>query len=141
MPFQALLHNYIRVPSSSTSSIQGLKGLSYLDKTSSDKTQPKEFHSEILSTESKEIDSVFIGSSPDIKLSYKDEKNGGINVTRIGFKDTTIWNPAKEKSDGMKDMQQDGWKEFVCVEPGHVRGWVELKKGESWTGSQTLEAF
>lgn len=156
MPFQALLHSYIALPDSTKASISGLQGQYYHDKTSADPSAEIELTSQELTTQAKEIDSVFPGHSPEVKISYCNsligraknlvqahttEGGNGIKLTREGFKDTVVWNPAKEKSDGMGDMEDGGWKKFVCVEPGYVDGWVELEEGESWEGKMILEVY
>ena len=28
---------------------------------------------------------------------------------------------------------------YICVEPGHVRGFVQLEAGEKWIGQQVLK--
>lgn len=206
MPFQALLHSYLHVPSSPSISISGLKNHCYLDKTCSDPREVNVFKKEELYTGSKEIDRVFLGpqekenekekemdsemgeteteTMPIIYLSYNnnnkndqsrshsqsqsqsqykgeeadrlktqsasnsidnDEKendkiqNSGLKITRSNFPHTTIWNPGPEKSDSMKDMHPNGWRQFVCVEPGHVHGWVQLDQGQSWEASMKLQ--
>lgn len=49
----------------------------------------------------------------------------------------TVWNPHQAKSDAMADMEQGGWKRFVCIEPGHT-SFVKLGPKASWTGEQLL---
>lgn len=52
-----------------------------------------------------------------------------------------IWNPHAEKSGTMADMEEDGWKKFICLEPGHIRDFATLQAGQSWTGSQRIIAL
>lgn len=51
------------------------------------------------------------------------------------------WNPSAAKNDTMADMEADGYKRFVCLEPGHVADFYELAPGKSWVGSQRIIAL
>lgn len=55
--------------------------------------------------------------------------------------DLVTWNPHVEKSSTMADMEEDGWKKFICLEPGHVHDFISLSPGQTWTGSQRLTAL
>jgi glucose-6-phosphate 1-epimerase len=33
---------------------------------------------------------------------------------------------------------KDGWKNMVCVEPGTVKGWQKLEKGDAFEAAQTI---
>lgn len=66
------------------------------------------------------------------------------NVTEvmdIQIGDLVTWNPAAEKSGTMADMEEDGWKKFICLEPGHVKDFINIQPGQSWTCSQRIIAL
>jgi len=135
LEFQALLHNYIRVPADEVK-ITPLKGLTYYDKTESTdegRAVPKiESREEV--TVSEYTDSVYEDGSLDYNISWPHRI---LNLKVKNFKDIVIWNPQQE---GRKigDMEPDGWKKYVCVEPGFVRGYVRLEPGQCWIGEQVL---
>ena len=144
MRFQALLHNYLAVPQqgSADASIFGLEGQSYLDKTESDATRkktPKQRSEKTpIQLKGAASDAVHLGPTPpQVTLQYP---SGGVTLTRTtdSTPNTVLWNPAAEGNAGMKDLHADGWKDFVCIEPGKVVGFQELKVGQVWTASQTL---
>lgn len=41
----------------------------------------------------------------------------------------------------MADMEEDGWKKFICLEPGHIKDFATLSPGQSWTGFQRITAL
>lgn len=152
LEFQALLHNYFRVPADKVT-ITPLKGLSFHDKTETTeeaRAKPKiELRDEVTVTQ--RTDSVYENGSLKYRLAWPD---GCLDIRVNNFKDVVIWNP---QEDGWKigDMEPDGWcvcfcyssdqkllikfrKRYVCVEPGFVRGFVSLEAGQSWIGQQVL---
>ncbi|CAA7265791.1 unnamed protein product [Cyclocybe aegerita] len=135
LEFQALLHTYIRAPADDVC-ITSLKGLSYYDKTESTqeaRAMPKtETRDEILVKNF--TDSVYENAPLDYKVVWP---SGGVHVKTKGFKDVVIWNP-QEEGRKIGDMEVGGWKKYVCVEPGYVRGFVSLEPGETWIGQQVI---
>jgi glucose-6-phosphate 1-epimerase len=133
--YQALLHNYIRAPADEVK-ITPLKGLSYYDKTeSTDQARAaakNESRDEV--DVKRTTDSVYENGSQHYKVNWS---SGNLDIKTVHFKDVVVWNP---QQDGSKigDMEPDGWKQYVCVEPGHVRGFVKLGAGEKWIGQQVL---
>lgn len=62
-------------------------------------------------------------------------------VYRDSLPDATVWNGWEEKIAGMGDFEpKDGWKRYVCIEPGTVSGWTKLEGGDAWEGSTIMEA-
>lgn len=55
--------------------------------------------------------------------------------------DLVTWNPAAEVAATMSDLSDGDWEKFICLEPGHVTGFVSLPAGETWTGSQRITAL
>ncbi|KAK0519472.1 hypothetical protein OC834_000919 [Tilletia horrida] len=150
LSFHALLHNYLRVPVASAIDVSGLTGLPYLDKLKGG----EEFH-ELQSTlkpNRAPVDSVYQGGTSQVELHYNagskdrndkkqpwDDKSKGIRVERSSsLKNVVVWNPGKEAGDEIADLHKNGVSNFFCVEPGSVRGFNLLEKGQKWQGSQTL---
>lgn len=150
MPFQALLHNYFLVPDATKASIAGLKDLTYIDKVANGtKFQVK---SDNFTLDGEPADRVHLGegSTRDVQLLYNavtpqdvSSKMGqGVQLVRsVSLSETVVWNPAEVGNKGMGDLQQGGWRLYVCVEPGAVSSFRTLAKGERWVAQQTLTAW
>lgn len=121
MAFHALFHNYLALPSQSAK-VAGLQGRSYRDKLQGGKVL-QESQDTCSYVEPK--DSVYLGGAPTLRIGEAIELKRSETLP-----DTTLWNPGKEAGDGMSDLHNGGWKEFVCAEPGHVASFVHLAKGQ-----------
>lgn len=60
------------------------------------------------------------------------------SVGQVQPTDVVFWNPWTEKARAIADLPDDAFNRFVCVEPGLVTEWVDLKPGEQLTLSQYL---
>ena len=89
-------------------------------------------------------------SPRDVKLQYNasllqdplGRMGKGVEITRsASLKDTVVWNCAEEGGKAISDMEEGGWKKYVCIEPGAVHGFETLNMGESWVAEQTLTAW
>lgn len=150
MPFHALLHTYFLVPDSTKASVQGLKGMYYIDKVLGGEAQ---LDTDNFTFDAKPIDRVHMGKRDtagegprDVKVLYNANSEGkmgkGLEITRSKeLKDTVVWNCAEEGNRGIGDLEEGGWKRYVCVEPGSVHGFETLPKGSRWVAEQTLTAW
>ncbi|KAJ6509545.1 galactose mutarotase-like protein [Mycena vitilis] len=140
LDFQALFHNYLLAPSQAVK-ISNLEKLAYVDKTDLDETGKGRTKTE----KRKDVqvttftDSVYENAGGEYEITW--DAPFGIRIKTENLKDVVVWNPHAEASSGMKDMEEGGWKNFVCCEPGHVRGFVQLKPEETWTGKQVLSVI
>lgn len=157
MPFHALLHNYLLVPDSTKASVQGLNGMHYTDKVKGG--EEAQLSTDNFTFDAQPIDRVHVGkhkNSPvgeaprDVKLLYNasllqdplGRMGKGVEVTRSAeLRDTVLWNCAEEGNKSISDLEEGGWKKYVCVEPGAVHGFEKLEKGNTWTATQTLTAW
>ncbi|KDR85000.1 hypothetical protein GALMADRAFT_233547 [Galerina marginata CBS 339.88] len=135
LEFQALLHTYIRAPADEVK-IVPLQGLSYYDKTESTdqaRASPKtETRAEV--DVKKYTDSVYESAPLKYRVTWP---TGGVEIKAKNFKDLVVWNPQDEGSK-LGDMEAEGWKKYVCVEPGHVKGFVNLEPQKHWIGQQVI---
>lgn len=133
LSFQGLLHTYLAVPANEVA-ISPLTDLIYYDKTEErEEDRVKKETREYVDVQ-KYTDSVY----EDAPLKYDVTwKGGAIEVRAKNFKDVVVWNPQQE---GKKigDMEDGGWEKYVCVEPGHVKGYVRLPPKEEWIGQQVI---
>jgi len=136
LQFQALFHNYIRAPANDVK-ISPLTGKNYFDKTEATpgaRAAPKHEQRKAVDVQ-KFTDSVYedAGQTYDVTWSQ-----GGIQIKTEGLKDLVVWNPQETAGKAIGDMEDGGWEKYVCVEPGHVRGYVPLPAGGHWVGKQIL---
>lgn len=60
-------------------------------------------------------------------------------IVRDNLEDAVVFNPWIEKANSLGDFEpKDGWKNMVCVEPGSVKGWQKLEKGDAFEAAQTI---
>ncbi|KAF9056177.1 galactose mutarotase-like domain-containing protein [Panaeolus papilionaceus] len=133
--FQALLHTYIKAPADEAT-VSPLQGLKFRDKT-----DPTPEGRALLQDETraavdvkKFTDSVYIDGPGKYTVTWP---GGGMQVRAVNFKDVVVWNP-QEEGFRIMDMESDGWKRYICVEPGYVEGFATLEPGKSWIGQQVL---
>lgn len=86
-----------------------------------------------------ELDRIYKNVSTDKVIQVIELGKVVHNVKRMNLPDIVVWNPWIDKSNGMSDFQpKSGYHNMVCIEPGHVHDFVELKPGESWSGEQVI---
>lgn len=116
LKFENCLHTYFEVGDSTAISIQGLKGVGYLDKV--DKFAQKVESGEEIRIGS-EVDRVYVNTSGvvdivDPRLARR------IRVEKSGSESTVVWNPWVAKSQAMPDFGNEEYQQMVCVESGNV---------------------
>ncbi|HEY3310254.1 MAG TPA: D-hexose-6-phosphate mutarotase [Anaerolineales bacterium] len=130
--FTAALHTYLRVGELSKAAVSGLQGLVYQD-NASDGRDVLEDAGRV--TFGGEVDRLYLDVPADLKLTSGERE---VNIHAEGFPDAVVWNPGKEKSAKMADMEQEGYLHFVCVEAAVAGRPVSLKPGGTWQGRQVL---
>lgn len=79
------------------------------------------------------------GKVPDIIV--QDDGKPLFVVKRDGLPDATVWNGWVDKIKGMGDFEpKDGYKRYICIEPGLVSSWTKLDAGDAWEGTALMEA-
>ncbi|KAI6007410.1 galactose mutarotase-like domain-containing protein [Pisolithus albus] len=136
LEFQALFHNYILSPVDQVL-ISPLQNVRYYDKTAV--TEEERNSAKVESRSGVDIrkftDSVYEDAPQKYNVTWP---GGGLEIKTNALKDVVIWNPQKDAGSRMADMEHAGWERFVCVEPGFVRGFVEVEPGKTWIGQQVL---
>ncbi|KAI9341903.1 galactose mutarotase-like domain-containing protein [Obelidium mucronatum] len=132
--FTSLLHSYFAINDIDNAKIRGLQGKLYDEK----------IHNKVKVTEESDL----VGFSAEVDRVYYNVGKAGVSIvengatvtsiTTNGFDDVVVWNPWIEKSQGMNDFQEAGYKVMVCVEVGQIGTPVVLKPGEKWVGEQLL---
>lgn len=132
--FTAALHNYFAVDSVERASVAGLHGLGYVDKVAAG----------VLSVDSAprlelrgETDRVYLAGPRRVEI----EQAIGSSSTRVdasGFSDWVVWNPWREASAALGDMEPTDYEHMLCVEAAQIAEPVRLAPGETWTGEQVI---
>lgn len=127
------LHTYFKVDDVSRTTVMGLEGKDYLDKTDGfkRKTQTDPI------TINTEVDRVYLNTQDDIVINEQKRK---ILIKKQGSQSTVMWNPWKEVAEKMGDLGQDGYLNMLCVESANAaEDTVCIESGESYTLRVTYE--
>ena len=132
--FETALHSYFAVANVQQASVEGLEGKTYLDQTEGFNRKVQEG----AVTFTGETDRLFVESPGPVTLL---EGGRSICLTGLeGWKSTIVWNPWTEKARALKDLGEDQWPYFVCVETGFAADdAVTLAAGETWRLAVEIE--
>ena len=121
------LHTYFNIDDISNTSVDGLDGKTYLDKTDN-------FNSKVQAgpiTISSEVDRVYLNTADEITI---DDAKRKITIKKQGSESTVVWNPWKEVADKMGDLGEDGYRKMLCVESANAENdVVTIEAGNSYT--------
>lgn len=106
------LHTYYQISDISNISIQGLSGKPYLDALTNKISKQ---NGDI--TFEQEVDCVYQEVNNTIFLT---DKNRTITIQNEGSSSVVVWNPWIEKCKRMSGMENDAYKEFVCIESANA---------------------
>lgn len=127
MMISQALHTYFNVSDTAKMSIQGLDGITYLNKLTgfSECTQQGDLKVE------GEIDRVYINVPETVTL--RDNGFGrDIIISGKGSNTTVVWNPGPETIKLFSDLSNSAYHEFICIETANaMRDLIRLKEGES----------
>jgi D-hexose-6-phosphate mutarotase len=129
--FTTALHCYFAVPDSQTTTVAGLAGVTYSDKVNSGK-EVVDAEDEV-AFEGKEVDRVYCRTSDDLSIPA-----ASVSLTKTNLPEAVVWNPWIYGAAALKDIPDDGYSSFVCVEPARVREKAIVLPGQTWTASLTL---
>ena len=136
--FTGALHTYFAVPEIANTTIEGgLDATQYLDNLQERAKQPA---APIRSID-KEVDRIYLGVKDPVVIRHPgSDRRGAFTVTIAsqGFPDIVLWNPWIEKAQRLKDLPDEGYHHFVCVESAVIAKPVVLQPGSSWTGVQSI---
>ena len=121
------LHTYFNVYDVSQTTVSGLEGKDYLDKTTGfnrkNQTGPI--------TINEEVDRVYLKTADDVVI---DDTKRKIRIEKKGSFSTVVWNPWQEVADKMGDLGKNGYRHMLCVESANAsEDTVSIPPGESHT--------
>jgi glucose-6-phosphate 1-epimerase len=109
--FEEALHTYYSVADIHEVSVDGLEGVTYLDKN--DNFQAKQQHGAI--TISEPTDRVYLNTSSTCILHDIAGKRR-VTVAKTGSNTTVVWNPWESGAAKLPDLDPTEWHEFLAVE-------------------------
>ena len=119
------MHTYFNINDVRNTSVTGLEGKEYLDKTENFKRKTQSDPITI----NAEVDRVYLNTSDDVVINDLKRK---LIIKKQGSHSTVVWNPWKEVADKMADLGHDGYLKMLCVESANAaEDTINIAAGES----------
>jgi glucose-6-phosphate 1-epimerase len=131
--FTCALHSYLRLQDVRRSSLTGLGGVTFRDRLTGGERSERE---DILRVRGP-VDRVYLGA-PDRVALRDGAARHTLVVEKEGFADLVVWNPWAVAARALTDLEDEEYREFLCVEPANVSRPIFLDGGERWEGSQVI---
>lgn len=124
------LHSYFAIESNDSAQLEGFENIQYRDLGIGDwKNQKGKI------TFESNLDRVYKDSQRSLILH---KESATFKIEQTGFGNTVIWNPGSKHTPEIPDIESDGYKKFVCIEPANFDQPTLLKPNEEWQGTQTI---
>jgi glucose-6-phosphate 1-epimerase len=146
--FQSLQHTYLEVQDIGATSIYGLDGGRFMDKTSENpsdrnidprsKATIGEFTDRVYTNLTGREGVVVATPNGDVRITGSGELTVD-DMLRNSTCDVVMWNPWAEKAAGMADFDDEGYKRMLCIEPGVVSDFHVLPPKASFNLKQILD--
>jgi glucose-6-phosphate 1-epimerase len=134
MEFTCALHTYLRVGDVRRAAVEGLRGVTYVDKVYNGAARVEEREEVAIRGE---VDRIY-RHAPD-RLGVRDPARGRrLVVAQEGFADTVVWNPGEALARRLPDLGDEEYREMLCVEAANAATPVRLEPGAEWRGVQRL---
>ncbi len=131
------LHTYFSISNIDSIAIEGLQDVSYYDGFGTT-LQTQNAQLLYFNTETNRRYTNTTGNCIIIDKEY----NRKISVEKSGSKVTVVWNPNEEVAKSIGDIEPEGYKTFICVEPANAYPGIDmitLAPGQSHTLSTTIK--
>ncbi len=116
MHFTEAFHSYFKVEDVSRVSVSGLEGSTRIDTLNN---WQRSIQSDTLSLSNPTMDSVFLNHSVDVVLDDP-LLSRRIYIRKQFSSSSVVWNPGPEIVKGFKDIPEEAWSNFLCIESGNV---------------------
>jgi glucose-6-phosphate 1-epimerase len=121
------MHSYFLLPNISELAIEGLAHCSYLDKLQDYAAAKQEGTVKITA----ETDRIYQGVPAQLELITQ---NRSLELIARNSQTAVVWNPWKDKSQSMTDLEDEDYLRFACVETANAGDeQIEIRSGESFT--------
>lgn len=126
--YEEALHTYLAVGDIHQTSVEGLTGTEYIDKT--DAMQRKQMNDKALSLTG-ETDSVYVNTAATCVVNDPVLRRRLV-LEKEGSQSTVVWNPWQGKAKSFSDFGDDEWRGMLCIETANAaENAVTLEPGES----------
>ena len=134
--FTAALHNYFAVTDVKKAAVDGLSGLVYVDKVGGgtrciEEDPELRIHGE--------TDRIYIAGPRRVAISSAIDSSSTV-IGADGFGDWVVWNPWRELSASLADMEPADYLGMLCVEAARISDPVVLSPGATWSGTEVIGA-
>ncbi|CAN5558085.1 D-hexose-6-phosphate mutarotase [soil metagenome] len=116
MQIEEAFHTYFAVSNVEQISLTGLIDTDYLDKT--DNFKRKKQTDRVLQLAG-ETDRPYLNSGCEVDIEDPAWKRK-ISIDKLNSQSTVIWNPWREQTAKLSDMNPDAWQQMVCVETANL---------------------
>ena len=122
--------------------VSGLASSQYIDKVREAKTFQEESEQIPIKGETDRVYTTSLGKDGNAtSIEVNEGSKQSFVVTRDSLPHVTVWNGWEGKIKTMGDFEpKDGWKRYLCIEPGTVLGWTKLEAGDAWVGQCSFES-
>lgn len=110
--FSQAMHTYFAVSDIQKISLVGLEGANYIDTVGGEN---KVYQQSGAIQISSELDRIYTDFSDEMKLQDKAFVRA-VNIKSSGSKTTVVWNPWHALSSKIQDLNDDAYRQFICVE-------------------------
>ena len=114
--YELALHSYLAVGDVEVVRIHGLEGVRFVDKA--DGGKEKLSGREPLAIAG-EVDRVFLDTTATCVVDDP-VRARRLRVEKRESRATVVWNPGRDRARTMRDVGEDAWRGFVCVEAANV---------------------
>jgi glucose-6-phosphate 1-epimerase len=129
------LHSYFRIKDSARAWVEGVEGLSYVDRVGERATRKQSGPARI----SGETDRVYL-KSKSVRVVDPGFKRV-IEIERKAFPDLVLWNPWIAKAKAMADFGDEEYKDMICAEAAAVfENAVRVEPGKAATQRMAISA-
>jgi glucose-6-phosphate 1-epimerase len=133
--FTAALHSYFAVADLRRTTLQGLAGAGFEDRSAHGE-DAADRDGEVVITG--EIDRVYLEVPSELRIQDQGNQRA-LELRFDGFPDVVVWNPAETGTAALPDMDADEYRRMLCVEAAQVGRPVEVAPGRRWSGGQRVE--
>ncbi|MEO7218921.1 MAG: D-hexose-6-phosphate mutarotase [Gemmatimonadaceae bacterium] len=134
--FTAALHNYFAVTDIQRAAVEGLASLIYIDKMAARARCVEE--SAALRIDG-ETDRIYTSGPRQVGISSAIGSSSTV-IGADGFGDWVVWNPWREGSVSLGDMEPVDYLTMLCVEAARISDPVVLDPGAEWSGTEVIGA-
>ncbi len=134
--FQAALHNYFAVDDVQRVAVDGLSGLTYVDKVAGGARYRED--ERVLHVRG-ETDRIYVAGPRQVVIASALGSSSTV-IGIEGFGDWVVWNPWQELTGTLPDMEPQDYLKMLCVEAARIVDPVVLAPGVAWCGREVLGA-